>query len=107
MSDTIKCISVIGLGYVGLPLAVEFAKHFKVVGFDVNRKRIDELNKGIDHTLEVDANSLKNVLGKMPDLGTVTYFTALIYNSGRMCKIFTIHRDLIILNLPVLFASNF
>lgn len=64
MSDTPKCISVIGLGYVGLPLAVEFAKHFKVVGFDVNKKRISELNKGVDHTLEVDTASLQNVLGK-------------------------------------------
>lgn len=55
-------ITVIGLGYVGLPLAVEFAKKFLVVGFDINQPRIDELNKGIDRTLEVDNDVLKSVL---------------------------------------------
>jgi UDP-N-acetyl-D-mannosaminuronate dehydrogenase len=43
-----KTISIIGLGYVGLPLAVAFAKKYKVIGFDISQKRIDELNKGID-----------------------------------------------------------
>ena len=43
-------IAVIGLGYVGLPLAVEFAKKYKVVAFDVNSKRVKELIKGTDHT---------------------------------------------------------
>lgn len=52
-------IAIIGLGYVGLPLAVEFAKKYKVIGFDINKDRVDELNKGHDHTLEVsDANLL-------------------------------------------------
>jgi UDP-N-acetyl-D-galactosamine dehydrogenase len=55
-------ITVIGLGYVGLPLAVEFAKKFLVVGFDINQKRIDELNQGIDRTLEVDNEDLKSIL---------------------------------------------
>ena len=45
-------IAVIGLGYVGLPLAVEFAKQFKTVGFDISSKRIAELEKGEDITLE-------------------------------------------------------
>ena len=47
-------LAVIGLGYVGLPLAVEFGKHRPVVGFDINRPRIDALNNGHDATLEVD-----------------------------------------------------
>lgn len=47
-------LAVIGLGYVGLPLAVEFGKHRSVVGFDINQPRIDALNKGHDATLEVD-----------------------------------------------------
>jgi UDP-N-acetyl-D-mannosaminuronate dehydrogenase len=47
-------IGIIGLGYVGLPLAVEFGKILDVVGFDINQSRIDELKKGIDRTLEVD-----------------------------------------------------
>jgi UDP-N-acetyl-D-galactosamine dehydrogenase len=55
-------IAVIGLGYVGLPLAVEFSKKYKTIGFDVNSKRIAELNSGNDHTLEIDKEVLKEVL---------------------------------------------
>jgi UDP-N-acetyl-D-galactosamine dehydrogenase len=55
-------IAIIGLGYVGLPLAVEFAKKFTVIGFDINNNRVDELNKGIDHTLEVESEELEKVL---------------------------------------------
>lgn len=52
-------IGVIGLGYVGLPLAVEFGKKFDVVGFDINQTRINDLQNGIDHTLEVSTEELK------------------------------------------------
>ncbi|MFC0605138.1 nucleotide sugar dehydrogenase [Winogradskyella pulchriflava] len=55
-------IAIIGLGYVGLPLAVEFAKKFFVVGFDINKQRINELNSGLDKTLEVENDNLKSVL---------------------------------------------
>ena len=51
-------IAVIGLGYVGLPLAVEFGKKVPVVGFDIHQKRIDELKSGQDHTLEVSLEEL-------------------------------------------------
>mgnify|MGYP003530771864 FL=1 len=51
-------IAVIGLGYVGLPLAVEFGKKVPVVGFDIHQKRIDELKSGQDHTLEVSPEEL-------------------------------------------------
>ena len=61
MSDNIK-IGIIGLGYVGLPLGVEFAKKFPVIGFDINKDRILELQSGNDSTLEVSKNVLKNVL---------------------------------------------
>jgi UDP-N-acetyl-D-glucosamine/UDP-N-acetyl-D-galactosamine dehydrogenase len=54
-----KKIAVIGLGYVGLPLAVEFAKKREVVGFDINRERIDALKAGNDWTREVESNELK------------------------------------------------
>jgi len=54
----IKKISIIGLGYVGLPLAIEFAKKFKVVGFDINQSRVDELINGHDTTLEINDNEL-------------------------------------------------
>ncbi|ENV55932.1 hypothetical protein F951_03116 [Acinetobacter soli CIP 110264] len=52
-------IAIIGLGYVGLPLAVEFGKHVAVVGFDIHQKRISELQQGQDHTLEVSADELQ------------------------------------------------
>lgn len=54
-----KTIAVIGLGYVGLPLAVEFGKKRKVVGFDINKARIDELRSGKDSTLEVAPDDLR------------------------------------------------
>lgn len=65
-------IAVIGLGYVGLPLAIEFGKKFKVLGFDINKERVNELQQGVDHTLEADldglleATSLRNL---NPELG--------------------------------------
>ena len=52
-------IAIIGLGYVGLPLAAEFGKHLPVVGFDINKKRVDELKNGNDFTLEVSSDDLK------------------------------------------------
>ena len=55
-------IAIIGLGYVGLPLAVEFAKKYKTVGFDINSERVEELKSGSDHTLEVSSEDLKKVL---------------------------------------------
>lgn len=55
-------ISVIGLGYVGLPLAVAFSDKFQVIGFDVNKKRVEELNKFNDKTLEIDLEKLKNAI---------------------------------------------
>lgn len=54
-----KKIAVIGLGYVGLPLAVEYGKKRNVLGFDINQRRIDELSEGYDRTLEVDSEELK------------------------------------------------
>jgi UDP-N-acetyl-D-galactosamine dehydrogenase len=55
-------IGIIGLGYVGLPLARLFATKYPVVGFDINQKRVDELNSGIDFTLEISEDLLKSVL---------------------------------------------
>ncbi len=69
MEKSSYCIGVIGLGYVGLPLAAEFSKYYPVVGFDINRKRIDELQKCHDFTLEVDESLLKQViLNHAPDM---------------------------------------
>jgi len=55
-------IAVIGLGYVGLPLARLFATKYPVVGFDINKARVAEVNSGVDHTLEVEESLLKAVL---------------------------------------------
>jgi len=54
-------IAIIGLGYVGLPLAVEFAKKYQVIGFDINKVRVDELKNNKDHTLETSSEDLKSV----------------------------------------------
>ena len=54
-------IAIIGLGYVGLPLAVAFAKQFKVIGFDIKQSRIQELEKGNDNTLEIEDDLLLSV----------------------------------------------
>ena len=74
-----EIIGIIGLGYVGLPLAVEFGKVVDVVGFDINKERIEELKKGYDRTKEVEAEELKqskmlSYSSDLQDLKSVTYF---------------------------------
>lgn len=68
-------IAVIGLGYVGLPLAVEFAKKYKTFGFDINKARIAELMSGADHTLEVAEEELKKVITADPEAATGLFCT--------------------------------
>lgn len=60
-------IAIIGQGYVGLPLALEFAKHFPVYGFDINTNRVAELNNGEDHTLEANPDEIKELLKSAND----------------------------------------
>lgn len=72
-------VGIIGLGYVGLPLAVEFGKVIDVVGFDINQERIEELKKGFDRTKEVEEQELKNSVkltysSNLQDLKSVNYF---------------------------------
>ena len=69
-----KKIAIIGLGYVGLPLAVEFAKKFKVVGFDINQARLSELNRGEDQTLEIDPDLLHTVLNSTDSNGLSFFY---------------------------------
>ncbi|KAB1071281.1 nucleotide sugar dehydrogenase [Tamlana haliotis] len=69
-------IAIIGLGYVGLPLARLFATKYDVVGFDINQNRIDELSQGNDFTLEVDSDTLKSVLKTDFNDENGLYFTA-------------------------------
>jgi len=72
-------IAIIGLGYVGLPLAVEFGKKIPVVGFDIHQKRIDELKSGQDHTLEVSPEELSQATNlsysaNLEDLKSCNFF---------------------------------
>jgi UDP-N-acetyl-D-galactosamine dehydrogenase len=65
-------IAIIGLGYVGLPLAIEFGKQYSVLGFDINKNRVEELIKGIDKTNEADLNDLSlavSLAGSDPNKG--------------------------------------
>ena len=73
-----KKIAVIGLGYVGLPLAVEFAKKYPTIGFDINTSRVNQLMSGHDHTLEVENKDLQKEI--VPDL-----LTAVLKGKGLYC----------------------
>ena len=76
-------VAIIGLGYVGLPLAVEFGKQRLVVGFDINQKRIDELNAGHDFTLETEPDELQAA-------GQLSFSTNLEDLRGCNCFIVTV-----------------
>jgi len=64
MYKEVQKVAVIGLGYVGLPLAVELGKKYPTVGFDINQQRVNELNAGTDKTLEVSDDYLSAVVSK-------------------------------------------
>lgn len=82
-------IAVIGLGYVGLPLARLFATKYPVIGFDINQHRINELNSGIDATLEVSEDLLKQVLVSQPSGANGLYCSCAI-DDIRDCNIFIV-----------------
>ena len=84
-----KKIGIIGLGYVGLPLAVAFSKKYKVIGYDTNEKRVNELNSGIDFTLEVESELLNEVLDINNSMNE-GLFISFDYNSLKECNIFII-----------------
>jgi UDP-N-acetyl-D-galactosamine dehydrogenase len=83
-------IAIIGLGYVGLPLAVEFAKHYPVTGFDINTNRIKELQSCTDHTLEVDDEQLKRVICLELKAGHAGLFCSNQVDAMRDCDYFII-----------------
>lgn len=58
LRDGRACLAVIGLGYVGFPLAVHFGQHFKTIGYDSNQKRVDQLNHGVDFTHEIESDQI-------------------------------------------------
>ena len=81
-------IAIIGLGYVGLPLAVEFAKKYQVIGFDINQSRIEDLNKGKDHTLEVTSEDLLAVIeNTSSDTGLICHWQT---DKLKECNIFIV-----------------
>jgi len=82
-------ISMIGLGYVGLPLAVEFAKHYTVIGFDINQERIAGINLGHDSTLEVEDSNLQSVLSKNQPEGKGLYLTSKL-EEIRDCNVYIV-----------------
>ena len=69
-------VAIIGLGYVGLPLAVEFAKKYYVIGFDINNKRIEDLYNGKDETGEIDITNLENLITKDDKIYNGLYLTS-------------------------------
>lgn len=83
-------IAVIGLGYVGLPLAVEFAKKYPVVGFDINQNRVNELHQGKDLTLEVEDNLLKEVLASSLDFDNDGLFVTTKLDDLSACNTFIV-----------------
>lgn len=69
-------IAIIGLGYVGLPLAVAFAEKYSVIGFDINQNRVSQLQQGTDHTLEVSDEHLQSVLKEEKNKGLALSYAA-------------------------------
>lgn len=82
--NTAPVIAIIGLGYVGLPLACLFASKYKVIGFDVNQQRINELQQGVDHTLEVSENDLKAVIQNKESLVDSQYGLWVTANANQL-----------------------
>jgi len=82
MSKSDIKIAIIGLGYVGLPLAVEFAKKYQVIGFDINQNRIEELEKNNDSTLEIKDEAISSVRDNLN-------FTSNI-NNTKECNIYIV-----------------
>ena len=74
-------VGIVGLGYVGLPLAVEFGKRFQTVGFDIKAERVDELRRGVDSTLEVESKELA-------EAEKLTYTTSLA--DLKPCRVFIV-----------------
>lgn len=81
-------VAVIGLGYVGLPLAVAFAKKYQVVGFDINQHRIDALRTGVDHTLEISEEELRSVT--VSEANQVGLYTTNLLADLNACTVFII-----------------
>lgn len=85
-----KKIAIIGLGYVGLPLAIEFAKKYQVVGLDINKTRVTELLNGNDSTLEVTNDMLKKVLKSSKHAGDSWFYPTTNTEDIAECNIYIV-----------------
>ena len=83
-------IAIIGLGYVGLPLAIEFAKKYKVIGFDINNERVLELKNGIDYTNEIDNKILLDSINNYKINNNNGLFITSIVEEINSCNIFIV-----------------
>lgn len=81
-------IAVIGLGYVGLPLAIEFGKKHKVLGFDINGERVNELKQGKDHTQEANLQELNKLIKKNSDDSGLSFSDK--ENDLKSCNVFIV-----------------
>ncbi len=91
MEHSPYCIGIIGLGYVGLPLAVAFSDKYSVVGFDINERRINELRKGIDVTLEIDEPKLSSAISKeIPQNGNIGLYCSNVLADLGKCNVYII-----------------
>ena len=92
-----KKLAVIGLGYVGLPLAVEFGKKYNTFGFDINKSRIEELTAGNDSTLEVTSEEISSSKNLNVQYNLIKYFS--LYKLLICSNVYSV--GLIIIALPV------
>lgn len=83
-------IGVIGLGYVGLPLAIEFASKYSVLGFDINKDRVNELNKGEDRTKEADLKRMSEVIHLKSSASGIGLSFSSNVNDLKNCNVFII-----------------
>ena len=96
-------ITIIGLGYVGLPLARLFATRYNVVGFDINNERVNELKEGVDSTLEINSDLLKSVLKERVSEKNGLYCTSSVEDiKDSTCYIVTVPTPVNDENIPVL-----
>jgi UDP-N-acetyl-D-galactosamine dehydrogenase len=93
----IKSVAIIGQGYVGLPLAIELASHYPVIGYDISERRVLELNEGKDHTLEANLSELK----KMIQLRTQTDFKKGYFASNNINDIININTYIVTVPTPI------
>ncbi len=90
MNNGVTCMAIIGLGYVGLPLAIEFSKKYKVIGFDINEHRVKELKQGKDHTKEADLDKMLDSMEENERSNTRGLSFSYETDDLKLCNIFIV-----------------